>query len=151
MPKFNESTIVDASREEIWSILPDLPKIGPDFMGVRNVELMPPDQPFEVGSELHVTMRALSRVVIAHIVDINNQAFALQSSFAGAGVSGEIVTQVHHINPNQSRLAVAGDVSGNLLTASLIRIGLTVFKTEGVRQIGQTLSRHALARRKTLK
>lgn len=147
MPKFNESTIVEASREELWEMLPDLPEIGPEFMGVRKVELMPAGQPFETGAQLHVTMSALSRVVVAHIVDVDDRAFAFQSRFAGAGVSGEAVTSLHRVKANQSRLAVAGDVRGNLLTAGIVAIGVSVFKKEGVRQVGQTLSRHALNRR----
>lgn len=147
MPKFNGSTIVEASREELWGMLPELPEIGSEFMGVQKIELMPAGRPFEAGARLHITMNALGRVIVAHIVDIDDQAFAFQSRFAGAGISGEAVTQAHHINAGQSRLEVAGDVHGNLLTAGLVALGVSVFKREGVRQIGQTLSRHALARR----
>lgn len=147
MPTFNESTVVEASREEVWSMLPELPEIGHEFMGVQQIELMPPGQPFAAGARLHITMNALSQVIVAHIVDIDDHAFAFQSRFSGSGVSGEAVAQVHPVNANQSRLAVAGDIHGNWLTAGIVALGLTVFKKEGVRQVGQTLSRQAQARR----
>lgn len=128
-------------------MLPDLSVIGNDFLGVKKVELASAGQPFETGTRLHVTMSALGRVVVAHIDEIDDEAFMFQSHFAGAGVSGEVTTQVHEIGIAQSRLEVGGDVRGNWLTGGLVTIGLTVFKQEGVRQVGQTLGRHAIARR----
>lgn len=147
MPKFNESTVVEASRDELWAMLPDLPEIGNEFLGVKKVELDPDGEPFGTGARLLITMSALSRIVVAHIVDIDDQAFAFQSRFAGSGVSGETITQVHHIDDDQSKLEIGGDVRGNLLTGGLVALGLAVFKQEGVRQVGQTLGRHARARR----
>lgn len=147
MPKFSESTLIEASAEEVWALFPDFPDIGHEFLGVERIDLQPTEQPFGVDSRLHISISKFSRVVVARIIDIDDQAFAFQAEVSGPGVSGEITNQLHPVSANQSRLAVDGDLRGNLLTSPLIGLGLVVFKREGVHQIGQTLSKHAIARR----
>lgn len=148
MPQFNGSTLVEASAEDVWYLLDDIPEIAAGLSGVEHVELLPYGEPLDIDSELRIKATKLSKLVVAHIVDIDDDAFALETHVTGpGGISGDVVAQLHPVNENQSRLAIEGALKGNIATNWLLSIGLATFPTEGIHHIGQKVTNYARAQR----
>lgn len=152
MPQFNGSTIVEASAEDVWYLLDDIPEIAAGLNGVEHVELLPHGEPLDIDSQLRIKTTKLSRLVVAHIIDIDDDAFALETHVTGpGGISGDVIAQLHPLDENRSRLAVEGALKGNLATNWIVSIGLATFADEGIHQIGQKVSAHAQRERERVR
>lgn len=151
MPRFNESTLIEASAEDVWYLLDDIPEIAASIDGVEHVELLPADEPFDIGSQLHIKTTSLSRLLIAHIVDIDDEAFMMQSHVSVPElVSGDIATQLFPVTAHRSRLSNAGNLRGvDLKTSAALSIGLALFRRKGMQEIGQRVTAFAHAQRES--